>query len=174
MSYYTGRGDYYSGKGDPGILSSIGSVFSVAGKVLPGPLGTAASGIGKVLGRSTSTATSQIAASRAAISRVSSVPRLPAIPQPGIGGAVARFLPGGSSGYVAGGSPCGTGYHLDKTHATKCVRNRRTNYANPAALARAARRLDGFVGVARKAMKSTNYKVVSKSYKQNWRKPTKR
>jgi hypothetical protein len=54
------------------------------------------------------------------------------------------------------------------------VRNRRTNYTNPRALSRAAKRLDGFVGVARKALKTTNYKVVNKSYKQNWRKPLKR
>lgn len=40
---------------------------------------------------------------------------------------------------------------------------RRMDYGNVKALRRADRRIDGFVKVARKALKHTNYKVVSKS-----------
>jgi hypothetical protein len=95
-------------------------------------------------------------------------------PVPGLTGSMQRLIPGGATGYTCGSGSCPTGYHLDKTTRTKCVRNRKVNYANPRALSRAAKRMDGFVGVARKALKATNYKVVSKSYKQNWRKPLKR
>lgn len=42
-------------------------------------------------------------------------------------------------------------------------RSRRMNLGNVKALRRADRRIDGFVGVARKALRHTNYKVVSKS-----------
>jgi len=175
MSYYTGRGDYYSGKGDPGFLSTLGSIVgtvgSVVGSVVPGVSGIT-SVASKLLGSTSSTRSTSATGMQLAGGSI------PAIPTPGVGGAIARALPGGSSGYQCGtGNPCESGYHLNKggpNPKTKCVRNRRTNYTNPKALSRAAKRLDGFVGIARSAMKSTNYKVVSKSYKQNWRKPLKK
>lgn len=46
---------------------------------------------------------------------------------------------------------CPPGFHLDKETGTRCVRNRRTNFANPQALARANRRLEGFAGLAKRA-----------------------
>lgn len=173
MSYYTGMGDYYSGKGDPGFASIlggiVGTVGKVAGSILPG-------------GGAITTATKAISTALSGGSSTKSLrgtSNVPTIQQPtrtpGIVGTMQRLIPGGASGYqCGGGNPCGSGYHLDKTTKSKCVRNRRTNYTNPAALSRAAKRLDGFVGVARKALKTTNYKVVSKSFKQNWRKPLKR
>lgn len=160
MSYYTGRGDYYSGKGDPGLLSVVGKVAGVVSK-LPGPLGFVGSTVQKLTGSSSSKST-----------QLTIPGRVPAIPTPGLGGYVQRAIPGGQSGYM--GASCTAGYHLDKTTRSKCVRNRSMNYTNPRALARSAKRLDGFVGVARKALKSTNYKVVTKSYKQGYRKPAKR
>lgn len=171
MSYYTGRGDYYSGKGDPGFLSTlggiIGTVGSVVGTVVPG-VSTATSIAAKALGAGSSTKVNSAGISLAGTN-------VPAIPTPGISGMLQRALPGGQSGYQCGaGNPCGSGYHLDKTKHEKCVRNRRTNYTNPRALARAAKRMDGFVGVARKALKTTNYKVVAKSFRANYRKPLKR
>lgn len=42
-------------------------------------------------------------------------------------------------------------------------RRRKMNYANGKALTRANRRVDGFVKLARKSLKHTNYKIVSKS-----------
>lgn len=176
MSYYTGQGDYYSGKGDPGFTSILGGILGTAGKILPGPIGGLASAGSALLSGGSSSRRLPTARARATSSRLavpSTMPRIPAQPNPGLTGVAQRLIPGGSSGYSCG-SGCSPGYHLDKTEGVKCVKNRKTNYANPRALARASKRLDGFVGVARKAMKSTNYKVVSKSYKQNWRKPLKK
>lgn len=42
-------------------------------------------------------------------------------------------------------------------------KRRRMNYANGRALARANRRVDGFVRLARKSLQHTGYKIVSKS-----------
>lgn len=42
-------------------------------------------------------------------------------------------------------------------------RRRRMNYANDKALKRATRRTDGFVKLAKNALKGTGYKIVSKS-----------
>lgn len=65
------------------------------------------------------------------------------IPQININPSAA--LPGGNPLFTLGGK-----------------RRRRMNYGNTKALTRASRRVDGFVGVARKALKHTGYKVVSK------------
>lgn len=169
MSYYTGVGDYYSGKGDPGLFSSIGKIMGSVGSILPGPFGAAAKIGSRLLG-----AGSQPKARTQPTRPTLQVPS----PVPGIRGVTQRFIPGGASGYQCpSGSTrgdCESGYHLDKTTRSKCVRNRKVNYTNPRALSRASKRLDGFVTVARRALKSTGYKVVSKSYKQNWRKPLKK
>lgn len=166
MSYYSGTGDYYSGKGDPGFFSTLGGIVGgaagIASKVLPGPIGAAAGGVSRLL-----------SGSSRGLATPGPVPRIPANPNPGLRGAAQRLVPGGSSGYSCN-SGCGTGYHLDKTTQSKCVRNRKTNYTNPKALSRATKRVDGFVSVAKKALKSTKYKVVNESYKQNWRKPLKK
>lgn len=170
MSYYTGRGDYYSGKGDPGLFGVIGSALRGVGSILPGPFGAVAKGLGGLIGGGGGAVPPPRNVVRGPIPQLN----IPAIPTPGFGGAVARALPGGSSGYGCATGGCETGYHLDKTRGEKCVRNRRTNYTNPKALSRAAKRMDGFVTVARKALKTTKYKVVNESFKQNWRKPLKK
>lgn len=54
---------------------------------------------------------------------------------------------------------CPTGYHLAKDGSGRCVRNRRMNPANPKALRRAMRRTDGFVKLAKRALKGTGYAV---------------
>ncbi len=170
MSYYSGTGDYYSGKGDPGFFSTLGNIIGGAGKIasaaIPGVGGIVRAGtsaIQKVMGGGSPTG----------LRLPTAPPSIPASRTPGVTGFVQRAVPGGASGYQCGAG-CGTGYHLDKTTKTRCVRNRKTNYTNPRALSRAAKRMDGFVSVAKKALKSTNYKVVNKSYKQNYRKPLKR
>jgi len=169
VSYYTGRGDYYSGKGDPGFASILGKVIGGVGKVASAVL----PGVGGAIGSVASAASKALGGTKS-VKQLRGAEAAPAIPTPGVRGQLERFLPGGASGYQCAASPCAPGWHLDKTKQEKCVRNRKTNYANPRALSRATKRLDGFVTVARRAMKSTNYKVVSKSYKQNWRKPLKR
>lgn len=167
MSYYTGQGDYYSGKGDPGLISSIGSIVGAVGSVIGGPAGVVGSVIKRVTG-----------GSRPAAPPVRGLARptggIPSIPTPGIVGAAQRLVPGGASGYQSGGCGCGTGHHMDKATGTRCVKNRKTNYTNPKALSRATKRVDGFVTVAKKALKSTKYKVVNENFKQNWRKPLKK
>ena len=60
-------------------------------------------------------------------------------------------LPGGG----ITGTGCPTGYHLDKTFGVKCVRNRRMNIANPRALRRAMRRVQGFEKLARRTITFT-------------------
>ena len=77
---------------------------------------------------------------------------LPALPRPGIGGAIQRALPGGQSGFVSQGKPPG-GYHLNKSSywlkdgtyvpkGTRWVKNRRRDPLNPKALRRAISRVD--------------------------------
>lgn len=176
MSYYTGVGDYYSGKGDPGLFGAIGSLIGgaagIVGRALPGPIGGIANVVSRALKpRSPSLPVAPPRFTGGATPRISR----PAFPVPGFQGAAQRLIPGGASGYgCAPGSACGPGFHLDKTEGVKCVRNRRTNYTNSRALSRATKRLDGFVVVARRALKATKYKVVADSYKQNWRKPLKK
>lgn len=173
MSYYTGRGDYYSGKGDlfGSIIGGLGSLVSTAGKVA----GAAIPGVGGLVSAGASALGGILSGSGSTVKPTQGValPFGPSIPQ----------MSGGGSGSCGSGA-CNSGYHLNKTDhynrqgfvpaQSTCVRNRRTNYTNPRALARAAKRMDGFVGVARKALKSTNYKVVAKSFRANYRKPLKR
>lgn len=78
------------------------------------------------------------------------------IQEPGIGGAIARFLPGGSTGLIvapgAVGAGCPTGSHLNKSSyflmdgtfvpkGSRCVANRRRNPLNPRAFDRALGRI---------------------------------
>lgn len=163
MSYYTGQGDYYSGKGDPGLFSSIahivGGVAKTVGSVLPGPIGGIASTIGRTL------APSKPSTSLAVPSAVPTIRGPGALPVPGFSGTVQRVLPGGATGYAG----CYPGYHLNKTDhynrtgfvaaGSTCVKNRRMNPANPKALRRAIRRERAFIGLARRTLKGTGYTI---------------
>jgi len=107
-----------------------------------------------------------------------------------IGGAASGFLSGGPIGAVRGGisgltrggrtipqlpsgyqQPVMSGGGMGPSGKTPFLglpiagqrRRRRMNYGNTKALRRADRRIDGFVKVARGALKHTNYKIVSKS-----------
>ena len=133
MSYY-GVGDYYRA-GDPGFLSSLGGAITgaVGGFLTGGPIGAISGAVRSFTG------TPQ--APQAA----------PVIRTPGIAGMVQRMAPGGATGYQVG--PDG---QLRK-------KRRRMNYANSKALTRANRRVDGFVRLAKRSLKHTNYKIVSKS-----------
>jgi len=155
MSYATPpMGDYktYGYAGDPGWLSSIWKVVKkplirVAGTLLGGPIGGAIA---------VGTTVATIAATRK--------PRSPMIPPPGsIGGAVS--FPGGTTVSVAGvlpshaaiGEHMPSGYHLrkDKRLPAKWVRNRRMNIANPRALRKAMRRVQGFEKLAKRTISFT-------------------
>jgi len=146
-------GDYktYGYGGDPGWLSSIWKavkkpIMRVAGTLLGGPIGavvTAASVGGAV-----------VAATRK--------PRSPMIPPPGsIGASVS--MPGGTVVSLAGvlpshaavGEHAPAGYHLDKATRSRWVRNRRMNIANPRALRKAMRRVQGFEKLAKRTISFT-------------------
>jgi len=170
MSYYSPyMGDYktYGYAGDPGFLSSLWKgIKSVAlpilGGLIAGPAGVAVGG---------------------AMTRPGTPPILPPT-RPGfpqIGGAIS--FPGGTSvglgftpsrvpgrgrlppftaagpGVLPGGGitgqGCPSGYHLDKKTGTRCVRNRRMNIANPRALRRSMRRVQGFEKLARRTITFT-------------------
>lgn len=146
-------GDYktYGYAGDPGWLSSAfgflkKKIVPVALKFFGGPVGAAAA-TALAVGGAVATTT----------------PRAPApAPPPGsIGGAVT--FPGGTSVSVAGvlpthaalGAHAPSGYHLDKATRSRWVRNRRTNVANPRALRRAIRRVQGFEKLAKRTISVT-------------------
>ena len=143
-------GDYktYGYAGDPGWLSSLWKkvIRPAAGLLIGGPVGAVIGGL--LSGPSTPK-----------IQPPAATPALP--PPPGsIGGAIA--FPGGTTVSVAGvlpaGAPAGVtpaGYHLDKKTRTRWVRNRRMNVANPRALRKAMRRVQGFEKLAKRTISFT-------------------
>lgn len=143
-------GDYktYGYAGDPGWLSSIfkfakKKVLPVLGTILGGPVGGVIGG----------------AIAGSAVRPAAGPPALP--PPPGsIGGAVT--FPGGTRVSIAGVIPHAglpdhkpAGYHLDKKTQSRWVRNRRMNVANPRALRKAMRRVQGFEKLAKRTISFT-------------------
>jgi len=146
-------GDYktYGYAGDPGFLSSVFRLVKrvarpVIGGLLGGPVGALITGAG--------VGGAVVAAQK---------PRMPAVQPPAgaIGGAVS--FPGGTTVSVAGvlpthaaiGAHAPAGYHLDKATRTRWVRNRRMNIANPRALRKAMRRVQGFEKLAKRTITFT-------------------
>lgn len=133
-------------QGDPGLLGALGG--AVGGFLTGGPLGAIG---GAIAGYSGGPKISQPTGTSVG-----------AIPTPGIGGTVARLVPGGSTGYsipgAAGGSgsvaAAPSGYRLNKSGyflkdgsyvppRSKYVKIRRRNSMNPRALSRAISRVNG-------------------------------
>jgi len=128
---------YYASQGDPGIFGTIGRAIggAVTGFATGGIPGAIAGGARGITGRGRS------------------IPQLPSgYSQPGMP-VISRDT---------GQGPSGKTPFLGLPIAGQ-RRRRRMNYGNTKALRRADRRIDGFVKVARGALKHTNYKVVSKS-----------
>lgn len=140
-------GDYktYGYAGDPGFLSSLWKVAKrvikpILGGVLGGALGEVVVG---TPGRRPGT------------------PPILAPPPGAIGGAVS--FPGGTTVSVAGVprlpgagvTGCPSGYHLAKDGSGRWVRNRRMNVANPRALRKAMRRVQGFEKLAKRTIQFT-------------------
>jgi len=162
-------GDYktYGYAGDPGFLSSLWrGIKKVAPAIIGGMLGGPAGALIGAAGSVGSPATPPMFPQPQAF-----FPR----PTPGSPVEVGVSFPGGTrvagrigpfspfTGATRGGySPgpqggCPTGYHLrkDPRLPPKCVRNRRMNVANPRALRRGMRRVQGFEKLAKRTIQFT-------------------
>jgi len=135
MSYYQPiRGDYMA-SGDPGLFSSAWKIIKGAGKAFLG--------IG------------QKAPVPIAIGAGIAGQQIANLAMPG-GAAIGPPLPAnGQAGMLMQGGCCPAGYHPDKRTGTKCVRNRRMNPANPKALRRSMRRVQGFEKLAKRTIQFT-------------------
>lgn len=189
--YY--RGDYYRYAG--GILGTIGSlargvVRGVANAAAATPVGRAITTVIDTMAPSASPVAARptIAPPATRISASISpgsdnLPTItgqgpgPQLPVPGVGGALARILPGGASGYQ--GVP--PGYHVNRSYmgflraqaagrsiqdptarhavVNLVVKNRRMNPLNPRALRRAIGRQRAMVGMMRGALKGSGYTI---------------
>jgi len=170
MSYYMRpMGDYktYGYAGDPGWLSSIWKgvkkvAFPIIGGLIGGPIGAAIGGgiggggaPGKQL-QVPGTVGGQVTFPGGTSVGLGFVPggrsitpgqgRLPPFTATGPG-----VLPGGGRG----GTLIPSGYHFAKDGTGKLVRNRRMNVANPRALRRSMRRVQGFEKLARRTISFT-------------------
>ncbi len=167
MSYYTGQGDYYSGKGDPGFFGFLGGVakgaLRIAGSVLPGPLGSAAR-----LARSAFGGGTRAVAPPPPTRARQFLPTGPQITPPAFAGGAVATVPGTA---VATTGACGPGWHLNKQRSYAkgveaggmCVRNRSMNPGNAKALRRAIRREKAFIGLAKSALKGTGWRITKQA-----------
>jgi len=146
-------GDYktYGYAGDPGFLSNIWKGIK---KIVPRLIGVAVGGpVGAVITGAT-IGGSVVGAMK---------PTRPALPPPPGSIGAAMTMPGGTTISVAGvlpshaavGAHAPAGYHLDKATRSRWVRNRRMNIANPRALRKAMRRVQGFEKLAKRTIQFT-------------------
>ncbi len=170
MSYYQRpMGDYktYGYGGDPGFLSSIWKgikkLAPIAARFIPG--------IGPVLGPALGALGGAAAVGAALAPKPQFGPTAQRTPTsfPGVGmGPQQQFLPRGAGargpsmpGFQfpatgpGGGVVCPSGYHLAKDGSGRLVRNRRMNVANPRALRRSMRRVQGFEKLAKRTIQFT-------------------
>lgn len=168
--YY--RGDYY--RGDPGFFGAIGSALKgvakiatgVVGAVVPGPAGVVARLAGRALG-----GTRAVTPPPPTIVPPPSIgtPYAPTVTRPSGAGWVTPSLPMAAAPGAVGA--CGRGYRTNKAYSyakgappgSFCTKVRKMNPGNVKALSRADTRMRRFVGIARSALRHTNYKVVSRS-----------
>ncbi len=170
MSYATRpMGDYktYGYAGDPGFLSSLWKgikkvALPIIGGIVGGPVGAA---LGGALGGS---------------KPMPPPSQFPLVPTAGRGGfpvagqvtfpgglslsggvmvpgrgPLPPFAPGGVGQAGRGGSMMPSGYHFAKDGSGRLVRNRRMNVANPRALRRSMRRVQGFEKLAKRTIQFT-------------------
>jgi len=164
MSYYQPQmGDYktYGYAGDPGFLSKLWKGFKKVARFIPGPIGTIAR-----VAAGAGVAVAAGSALKRREQRVATPPIFPSVTSfPGGSmtrfGLAARAYPGkpfalpSPAQMGAPGEPCPTGYHLAKDGSGRWVRNRRMNIANPRALRRAMRRVQGFEKLAKRTITFT-------------------
>lgn len=171
MSYYSRpQGDYktYGYAGDPGFLSSLWKGIKSVGKtVLTAAFPIPAAIIGGV------TQPKRLPAPPGIVGPMTGVS--PGF-MPGVGArgpSMPGWMPGPSAGSSWDGVPagwprgptrgsvaiqngcCPQGFHPEKATKAYCVRNRRMNIANPRALRRGMRRVQGFEKLARRTISFT-------------------
>ncbi len=156
-------GDYktYGYAGDPGWLSSIWKGIkkvapAIIGGIVGGPAGAVIGGLGGGGGGQPKPQFPMVIPGTVA----------GGVTFPGGTGIQLGYQPGGVvtrgrgssviGGMVPGGGApggvCPTGYHLAKDGSGRMVRNRRMNIANPRALRRAMRRVQGFEKMAKRTI----------------------
>lgn len=170
MSYYQyPAGDYRTygyGQGDPGFLSNLWrGIKKVAAPIVGGLIGGP---IGAVLGgaigggartppimRQMAPQPRQQIALRAGPIAARSTDFYP--PVPVFAGTPMGTARGGRAGPVAPDAVgcCPVGFHMAKSGPPRCVRNRRMNVANPRALRRSMRRVQGFEKLAKRTISFT-------------------
>lgn len=170
MSYYTPQsGDYrtYGYAGDPGFLSSLWrGVKKIAGPIIGGmiggPLGNVVGGV--LTGGGGSPATPPFSPQAYQGPRVVGQVTMPGGASFGGGIEFPSRTPKGrrygpaiagptAAGPAAGAIP--SGWHWEKSGKGYLVRNRRMNVANPRALRRSMRRVQGFEKLARRTITFT-------------------
>ena len=156
-------GDYrtYGYAGDPGFLSKLWKGVKKVARFIPGPIGTIATALGG--------AAAVVGATRPVAGPGLPMPYGPSFPGAGYGATDMMGRPWMTTGtgrsltkgvppnvpYGAPGAACPTGYHLAKDGSGRMVRNRRMNIANPRALRRAMRRVQGFEKLAKRTIQFT-------------------
>jgi len=170
MSYASRpMGDYktYGYAGDPGFLSSLWKGIKkiapvVIGTIIGGPVGAAIGGAGGgVVRRQTPPTPYQLPGTvgggitfpgGTSVGLGFQAPMIPGQGRlPPFTATGAGVLPAGGRG----GPMMPSGYHFKKDGSGKLVRNRRMNVANPRALRRSMRRVQGFEKLARRTITFT-------------------
>ena len=170
MSYYRyPAGDYRTygyGRGDPGFLSSLWKGIKkvaapIIGGMIGGPFGAIAAAAAGGRGPGTPPITSPGQMQRQDLQlrmgpiSARSTDFYPPVPQ-FVGGPMSGARTG-RAGPVAPDATgcCPVGFHMAKSGPPRCVRNRRMNVANPRALRRSMRRVQGFEKLARRTISFT-------------------
>lgn len=156
-------GDYrtYGYAGDPGFLSSLWKGVkkiapTVLGGIIGGPIGAVVAGVGA--GAGTPGVPARIPGTFGGALTLPGGTMVQGAWQPGQRVPGVKY--GGIQPLPAGqraptGAACPTGYHLAKDGSGRWVRNRRMNIANPRALRRAMRRVQGFEKLAKRTITFT-------------------
>ncbi|MEE8609057.1 MAG: hypothetical protein V3S55_15745, partial [Nitrospiraceae bacterium] len=170
MSYYgQAAGDYRTygyGQGDPGFLSRLwkgvkGLVVPAVATAVGGPILGGIARAGMQRPKMTPPIRAGVAQPRQDLRlrmgpiAARSTDFFPPVPQFVGGPMTPHERMASSSAAMAGTGCCPRGFHLAKDGSGKCVRNRRMNVANPRALRRSMRRVQGFEKLARRTISFT-------------------
>ena len=160
MSYYQRpMGDYktYGYAGDPGFLSSLWKgIKGVAKTALKVAFPVPTMIYGALKGQKPAPPPSQAFTAGGMPTSFPGIGAMPGTLAAAAGRAPMAFGGVGLGAQAAApGQPCPAGYHLAKDGSGRMVRNRRMNVANPRALRRSMRRVQGFEKLARRTITFT-------------------